>query len=142
VKEKMVGIRTMRLFDTFSGQPASGPYDIHQIGSMNGTSEELVSGLFSGYTNVYIHQGIMPITFSGLESSIISVANIDVDNHDAVKVCLEFIYTRVPSGGYIALDDYWCPDCPGAKNATDDFLADKPEKLLCVASPQVYFIKL
>lgn len=133
--------RTMRLFDTFSGQPASGPYDTHAVGSMAGTSQQLVTDLFSGHSGVYIHQGVMPATFAGLESCIISVANIDVDNHDAVKACLEFVYPRVPSGGYIALDDYGCPACPGAKKATDDFLADKPEKLALSAEP-VHFIKL
>ncbi len=108
---------------------------------MNDTSYELVANLFSVYSGVHIHQGIMPATFSGLENSVISVANIDVDNHDAVKACLEFIYPRVPSGGYIVLDDYHCGSCPGAKKATDDFMRDKPETLRCIASPQVYFIK-
>lgn len=133
--------RTMRLFDTFSGQPASGPYDTHPVGSMAGTSIEVVRDLFAGQSGVYIHQGIMPATFAGLEGTVISVANIDVDNHDAVKACLEFVYPRVPAGGYIALDDYGCPACPGAKKATDDFLADKPEKLEPNGEP-VHFIKL
>lgn len=134
--------RTMRLFDTFSGQPASGPYDIHQVGSMNETSREVVETQFAGQSGIHIHQGVMPATFAGLENCVISVANIDVDNHDAVRDCLSFIYPRVPSGGYIVLDDYWCPDCPGAKKATDEFFAGKPEVLTCVASPQVYFVKL
>lgn len=134
--------RTMRLFDTFSGQPASGPYDMHPVGSMDGTSEQMVVDLFSGHSDVYIHQGVMPATFSGLEDCVISVANIDVDNHDAVKACLEFIYPRVQPGGYIALDDYGCPACPGAKKATDDFLADKPERLELISAPPVHFIKL
>lgn len=134
--------RTMRLFDTFSGQPASGPHDIHLVGSMAGTSQQIVEDLFAGQSGVHIHQGIMPATFSGLEDCIISVANIDVDNHDAVKACLEFVYPRVPPGGYIVLDDYGCPNCPGAKKATDDFLIGKPETLESLASPQVHFVKL
>ncbi len=144
VKERMIGPRTMRLFDTFCGQPTSGPHDIHKVGSMAETSYDLVSGLFSGHANVYIHQGIMPATFAGLEDSVISVANIDVDNHDAVRDCLAFIYPRVPPGGYIVLDDYNCPACPGAKKATNDFLSDKPEQLVTNGpfNPQAYFIKL
>lgn len=145
VKETMVkhdDHRIMRLFDTFSGQPASGPYDTHQVGSMAGTSQEVVETLFAPHSGIHIHQGIMPATFAGLEGAVISVANIDVDNHDAVKACLEFVYPRVLAGGFIVIDDYGCPACPGAKKATDDFLADKPESLGSYASPQHHFIKL
>lgn len=145
VKRHMVDSpRTMRLFDTFCGQPASGPHDIHKVGSMAGTSRQVVEDLFAGQPNVTIHEGVMPATFVGLEDSVISVANIDVDNHDAVRDCLAFIYPRVPPGGYIVLDDYNCPACPGAKKATNDFLSDKPEQLVTNGpfNPQAYFIKL
>jgi O-methyltransferase len=139
VQPHMIG-RTMRLFDTFCGQPYSGPYDKHKVGSMNQTSMDTVSARFADASDVYIHPGIMPMTFAGLESSIISVANIDVDNHDSVRDCLTFIYSRAHKGAYIILDDYCCPDCPGARKATDEFLGDKPEKLLFINS-QAYIIK-
>lgn len=133
--------RTFRLFDTFSGQPFSGPFDVHQVGSMNETSYDLVYDKFSGFKNVFIHSGVIPNTFSGLENSNISVVNIDVDNYDSVKACLEFVYPRVHPGGCIMLDDYGCGDCPGAKIATDNFLLDKPEQLIHTGSERVYFIK-
>jgi len=134
--------RTIRLFDTFNGQPYSGPHDIHKVGSMNGTSYQLVEERFESRPNIKIHSGIMPFTFSGLEDSVISVVNIDVDNHDSVRDCLTFVYPRVHPGGYIVLDDYGCPDCPGAKKATDEFLADKPERLVGHMNPQAYFVKI
>src|ERR1700722_17289743 len=122
--------RILRMFDTFTGQPFSGPYDNHKQGSMNETTFDLVNNKFLEQTNIYIHSGIMPFTFAGLENSVLSISNIDVDNYDSVKDCLEFVYPRTQSGGYIFLDDYGCPQCPGARKATNEFLIDKKEKLI------------
>ncbi len=134
--------RIIRLFDTFTGQPFCGPHDIHQVGSMNETSEAFVRGRFHDYPIVHICPGVMPETFEPLADKTISVANIDVDNHDSVRDCLQFIYPRMEKGGYVILDDYWCDSCPGAKIATNDFMSDKPEQLLrAVDGPQAYFIK-
>lgn len=135
--------RTLRIFDTFTGQPFSGPHDHHPAGSMNETDQATVEALFSGMSGVVIHSGIMPVTFAGLEDRVISVVNIDVDNHDSVRDCLAFLYPRVHAGGYIVLDDYGCSNCPGAKVATDAFMAGKPEHLVVnYAGPQAHFIKL
>lgn len=135
--------RIFRLFDTFSGQPYSGPHDFHLAGSMNETSCNEVCERFAGMSNVVIHSGIMPETFAGLENKTISVANIDVDNYDSVKACLEWVYPRVHSGGYIVVDDYTCGGCLGAKIATDEFLTDKPELLTGDdGHAGAYFVKL
>lgn len=126
---KLENNRNLRIFDTFTGQPFSGPYDNHKQGSMNGTTFEIVKDKFINENNVYIHSGIMPFTFSGLENIELSLVNIDVDNYDSVKDCLEFVYPRIEIGGYIFIDDYGCPMCPGARKATNEFLIDKKEKL-------------
>lgn len=122
--------RILRMFDTFTGQPFSGPYDSHKQGSMNETSFDIVKNKFIGSTNTHIHSGIMPFTFSGLENIKLSISNIDVDNYNSVKDCLEFIYPRTEYSGYIFFDDYGCPNCPGARKAVDEFLLDKKEKLM------------
>lgn len=133
--------RIIRLFDTFSGMPFSDAVDYHQVGCMNDTNLEFVSGLFSLNENVHIHQGTMPDTFSGLENKIVSLVNIDVDNYKSTKDCLEFIYPIVHSSGYIILDDYNCGSCPGAKLAINEFLMGKSEIIRGGAGPQAYFIK-
>ncbi len=136
--------RVMRLFDTFCGMPVSGPHDTVAIGEMNDTSLERVKELMAGQENVFFYPGVMPATFAGLEDRTISVVNIDVDQYESVKACLEFLYPRVHKGGHIILDDYNCKDCPGAKLATDEFMADKPEQIIRSAHPcssQVYFVK-
>lgn len=132
--------RVLRLFDTFAGMPVSGEHDKHPIGVMNDTSEALVRGRFEGDANTHFHVGVIPATFAGLEDSRISIINIDVDQYQSVKDCLEFAYPRMIQGGWVILDDYGCGDCPGAKKAVDEFLIDKPE-MLAWAGAQPYFIK-
>lgn len=133
--------RTIRLFDTFAGMPVSGPHDSHPIGAMSGTSEAFVRARFENDPNTHFHVGVIPATFVGLEDCLISIINIDVDQYESVKACLEFAYPRMVQGGYVLLDDYKCPDCPGAKKAVDEFMADKPEKLVFENTAQPYFIK-
>lgn len=134
--------RTMRLFDTFEGIPEQGQYDTHPVGAFHGTAVDGIRALFAETPDVRIHPGMLPATFSGLEDSQISVAHIDVDQHDAVLACLAFIYPRMQAGGWIILDDYACPGCPGATRAVDTFMADKPEKVVVtLGTPQAWFVK-
>lgn len=129
VLDELKDSRNLRIFDTFTGQPFSGPFDHHKQGSMNGTNFEETKNKFIDKTNIYFRSGIMPFTFAGLEDIKLSVSNIDVDNYDSVKDCLEFVYPRTEISGYIFIDDYGCPNCPGARKATNEFLIDKKEKL-------------
>lgn len=54
----------------------------------------------------------------------VSLAHIDVDWFDPVKVCLERIYPNLSLGGVIVLDDYF--DWGGCRKAVDEFLAVNP----------------
>jgi hypothetical protein len=47
----------------------------------------------------------------------------------------------VEPGGIIVCDDYWFTTCPGATKAVDEFLADKPEKMLPLAQGGGFLIK-
>lgn len=134
--------RIVRAFDTFEGLPHSGEFDTHSTGEM-AVSYEDCKALFDGLSNCFIHKGIMPQSFAGLEDCVISVAHIDVDQYQSVKDCLEFIYPRVHSGGWIIIDDYNCSSCPGAKKAVDGFLAGKNIKLIEPGhpNPQARFVK-
>ncbi len=134
-------IKTLRLFDTFSGHPARSEWDTHPIGLFGDTSEAEVRARFEGLTNVAFHVGVIPATFAGLEGSTIAFAHIDVDQYQAVLDCLAFVYPRMVVGGYVLLDDYGCTECPGAKRAVDEFMTGKPETLARLDGPQVYFRK-
>lgn len=139
--------RALRLFDTFCGMPVHSPHDgKYIVGTMADTTFEEVCTRFVGRSNVYFQVGAIPSTFTGLEAYSISFANIDVDNYDSVKACLDFIYPRMQPGGTIFLDDYRDGDCPGARKAVDEFMAGKPETLNHPSgqdrgNPQVWFVK-
>lgn len=134
--------KTLRLFDTFKGMPHQGPIDHHKVGSFESSYEE-VAVLFKELSDCCIHQGVMPASFAGLEDCIISVAHIDVDQEQSVRECLEWVYPRVHSGGYIVIDDYLCKSCPGAKKAVDQFIKETGETLNVAGgtNPQAHFIK-
>lgn len=138
-------LRTLRLFDTFSGMPVMGTHDTHPIGSMRSNEAE-VRQRFTGYQShqVAFEAGVMPATFTPFTDTQISVANIDVDQYESVLACLDFIYPRTQGGGHIFLDDYNCPGCPGAKLAVNEFMVGKPEKLILSShrdNPQAWVIK-
>jgi O-methyltransferase len=119
-----IGKKTLRLFDTFGpGIPTSGVYDKHDIGDFELSYEDYSTlvDYFNKFPNVYIHRGIIPETFAGLEKSIISLCHIDLDQYDGYKAVLEFVYPRMPVGGIFMFDDYECNSTPGATKAVDDF---------------------
>jgi O-methyltransferase len=53
-----------------------------------------------------------------------------VDLTEPTRESLAFFYPRMESGGIIVCDDYGQSTSPGATQAVDRFLADKPEKML------------
>jgi hypothetical protein len=44
-------------------------------------------------------------------------------------------------GGVIICDDYGFESCPGATRALDDFLADKPERVLSMPAGGGFIVK-
>jgi len=52
-----------------------------------------------------------------------------------------FFYPRLSPGGILVCDDYMFTTCPGATQACDEFMADKPEKMISFASGGGYLIK-
>ena len=44
-------------------------------------------------------------------------------------------------GGIILCDDYGFSTCPGAKQAVDEFLAGKPEKIIWLSGSSAFIVK-
>lgn len=55
-------------------------------------------------------------------------AHLDGDLYDSIRDSLQLVYPRLVPGAACIVDDYGWEGLPGAKVATDEFLADKPEK--------------
>jgi O-methyltransferase len=132
----------LHLFDTFEGMPdVNAQKDWHKSGDFKDTSEEAVSSRVGHPEHVVTHKGFIPDTFKGLENSKISFAHIDVDIYQSILDSLDFIYPRLMDGGFIIFDDYGFPTCPGARQAVDEFFANKPEQPLAMPSGQAIVFK-
>lgn len=55
-------------------------------------------------------------------------ALLDCDLYESYTIALPFIWNNLSVGGYIYIDEYYSLKFPGARIATDEFFADKPEK--------------
>jgi O-methyltransferase len=59
---------------------------------------------------------------------------LDLDLHAPTVASLEFFYPRLAKGAYLIVHDYNSREYNGAcKRALDDFLSDKPERVVDIA---------
>ena len=49
----------------------------------------------------------------------IAILRLDGDWYASTMICLEYLYDRVVSGGFVIIDDYGCYD--GCRKAVDEF---------------------
>lgn len=155
------GLRDVYLYDSFQGLPQVTAHD--GIGAhifsdkknegkletinKNVASEKDVTELFINLgllgTNVHIVKGwfqeSLPINKDKMGS--IAVLRLDGDWYESTKVCLENLYDKVSSGGFIILDDYYFWE--GCKKATDEFISSRKleVKLVRTDFSGVYFVK-
>ena len=154
LKEKGASKRVIG-FDSFEGFPDSIQVDLElggeslgdkRMGGMNETSFELVSGKVRRFSldNAVLERGYFENTLGKYADSVFSMAHLDCDTYNSYKECLEFFYSRIPSGGVVLLDEYDDPPWPGCNKAVDEFLADKPEELEPIVRnnyKKFYFVK-
>ncbi len=129
--------RSIWLFDSFMGLPEptnddfiSGKTGFHirplPKGSCLGTIESVSELLFIKYkldkSKINLIKGwfqdTLPIHNDKIDN--IAILRLDGDWYESTKCCLEYLYSKVVSGGYVILDDY--VSCYGCKKATDEFL--------------------
>lgn len=145
-------------FDTFEGMPKATEQDrmvnghIHYSkGILGDTSLRLVqtkARYFKVDNIITFSKGYFQDTIPliiGAEQKF-SIIIIDPDQFEGTKCCLNFFYPKMAKGGIVLIDDYSIPeenliDTPGVKLATDEFLSDKPEKIIHLAHSMFYFVK-
>ena len=66
--------------------------------------------------------------------------HVDVDLYEPTLASLAFFYPRMNPGGVMVCDDYGFTTCPGATKAVDEFLHDKPEKMIALPNGGGFFI--
>lgn len=131
--------KTLRLFDTFAGMPATLPIDEHQEGQFADVVMEEIYELIR-YRGMRLHKGMIQDTVPrNLEP--IAFAHIDMDIYTSTKFALEAIWDRVSIGGILVFDDYGFPQCVGCRTAVDEFFAGKPSVPLVLGNGQAIVFK-
>jgi O-methyltransferase len=127
--------------DTFVGLPSLGkedltlaptdaPYLSSQLfadTSLESVQRFLEESSVSDYT--VLVPGLFEETLKSLPNEEYFFVNIDCDLYEPHIQCLEFFYPRVPPGGIIFFDDYHSVSFPMARQAIDDFMQGRPERL-------------
>lgn len=132
----------LRLFDTFSGMPETdSSIDKHSAGDFADTSIEAVKQVVGEAPYIDYRRGVVPETFTGLESARVAFAHIDLDIYPAILAACEFIYPRLAAGGFMIFDDYGFHSCPGARKAVDEFFADTAVVPLSLPTGQAIVFK-
>ena len=129
------------LFDTFEGLP--NQIDVRDGGLKKGmftASEKEVRDRLSKYPAIKIYPGLFPETGHFIKDVRFSFVHLDVDLYNVTKQALEFFYPRMLPGGRILSHDYG--ELEGVWTAFNEFMADKPEKLLPMEMTQVMIIKI
>jgi O-methyltransferase len=135
--------KTVHLFDTFAGMPPTDPRrDWHKENDFNDTSLESVTAYLNDCTNTLLYPGLFPCSAASVQDRDFCLVHIDVDIYKSVMDCIEFFYPRLLFGGIAIFDDYGFLTCPGAKEAVDEFFADKAERPFYLPTGQCLVIKI
>lgn len=110
--------------------------------ALSTTQTRFETNLADYQTHLAVHQGWIPDTFVNISPDQQFVfIHIDVDLYQPTKDSVTFFYPRMPAGAVLLCDDYGLTTCPGATRAMDEFLQDKPEKMIALSAGSGFFIK-
>ncbi len=134
------GAKPLHLFDTFEGLPAPDESENDRMSAGHyAASLLLVQSFLKAERNIHFHQGIFPATADVVFDAKFSFVHLDVDLKSSTLACLAFFYPRMVVGGVILTHDYSYLD--GVREAFDEFLTDKPEFALELATSQAMLVK-
>jgi O-methyltransferase len=134
--------RIHHLFDSFEGLSAPSVDDgTHWEKGAMACGIDVVRQNLREFSDVQYHQGWIPERFPEVADRKFAFVHIDVDLYEPTRDSIEFFYPRMNPGGIIICDDYGFTNCPAATKAIDEYLADKPERMLPLSSGGGFFIK-
>ena len=135
--------RIHHLFDSFEGLSAPSAADgAHWKAGDLAAGEQVVREKLGPFLDrLAFHRGWIPTAFPKVEDRTFAFVHVDVDLRQPTLESLSFFYPRLATGGILLCDDYACTTCPGATEAIDGFLADKPEKMIALPAGGGFFIK-
>jgi hypothetical protein len=135
------GRSTHWAFDSFEGISApSGRDDEFWTSGALAASEAGARALLEPLGAVVL-RGWIPDVFAEASIERLVFAHVDVDIHDPTLASFEYFYDLLVPGGVIVCDDYGFTPCEGAKEAVDEFMADRPENVIHSPTGQGIVIK-
>jgi O-methyltransferase len=128
-------------FDSFEGlsAPSHRDGDFWSAGDL-AASEASARALLEPLGAVVL-KGWIPEVFAQARIGRLVFAHVDVDIHDPTLASFEHFYDLLVPGGVIVCDDYGFAPCAGAKQAVDEFMADRPESVIHSPTGQGIVIK-
>lgn len=121
--------RKLHLFDSFEGIPLAGPEDVEFLasGQPAGLSSCSLQSLRSNFAEwgipedfIIYHPGwfqeIIPEYAS--KHPTIALLRLDADLYRSTKVCMQYLYPLVSTGGWVIVDDYHLTGCRLAVHET------------------------
>ena len=91
-----------------------------KVGSFSDTSADMVKNKMPNKENVVMKVGYVPEIIKDLEDTFCFV-NLDMDLYQPTYEALKIFWPQMVQGGIILVHDYFWPDCPGIKQAIDDY---------------------
>lgn len=130
------------IFDSFEGvsTPSSEDADYWSKGDMQ-VGINTVKNNLSAFNFIDYHKGWIPERFNEVEDISFSFVHLDVDLYQPTWDSVKFFYFKLASGGIMLCDDYGFETCPGAKQAMDEFFADKAEDIIQLPTGQAFIQK-
>jgi len=132
--------RELLAFDSFEGLPATAARDgaaLHQ-GQFADVDVEEIRAFFSakGLARVKLIQGWFNKTVNQLHGRTLALAHIDCDTYDSTVAVLDTVWNALSPGGFLVVDDYGHPDCPGVMIAIEEFFAKRDEVVWQTPMPE------
>lgn len=133
-------MRELLAFDSFAGLPPTAARDgaaLHQ-GQFADVDVNEVRAFFAakGLSRVRLVQGWFQETIGALDGRTLALAHIDCDTYDSTVAVLGRVWESLSPGGFLAVDDYGHPDCPGVTIAIEEFFARREEVVWQTPMPE------
>ena len=138
-------------YDTFEGMPPpqeqEGSENAHKGGWWSYSREHVRELLrLHGIEESFIRDKITFVpgdlrdTLPSYDGAPIALLHLDVDFYASYKSALEFLYPHLSKGGIVAFDEYGSATWIGATRATDEFFADRPERVVKSPVVDLYYV--
>ena len=137
--------KKLLLFNSFEGlsQPESIDQSYWKEGDLTSHLDDVWNALAPlGPTSfVELYKGWIPTRFAEVADRRFCFVHIDLDLYRPTLDSLAFFYPRMNPRGIILFDDYGFASCPGVTQAVDEFMTDKPEPIINLASGGAFMMR-